>query len=76
MHDPVNFTVPQGDPADIYTACYFAITTHSTLGLGDVVPKSTLARGIVSLHLILVIAGSVGIYLFPVKRLEQIKFNK
>ena len=34
---------------------YFALTTHSTCGFGDISPKSTLCRLIVSVHLIVIL---------------------
>ena len=35
-------------------AFYFTVTTHTTVGFGDVYPKATLWRMIISLHIICV----------------------
>ena len=39
-----------GRPADLWTDLYMSATTFFTLGLGDVIPKSVLARAITALE--------------------------
>lgn len=40
---------------DYYDMVYFTCITHSTVGYGDIVPTSTMAKMAVSLHVLLVI---------------------
>lgn len=43
-------TAHDGRPADIWTDLYMSATTFFTLGLGDVIPKSVLARAITAVE--------------------------
>lgn len=55
-------TIPVNANRDKFSAYYFSLTTHTTLGYGDITPSSTFLRLIVMLHTILVLAGNFGIY--------------
>jgi voltage-gated potassium channel Kch len=49
---------------DSFSAIYFSASTHSTVGFGDITPHSVLLKSLVMLHIFLVLAGNLGIYLF------------
>jgi voltage-gated potassium channel len=55
--DPVNFS----QPLDRATALYFCVTVLSTVGFGDIVPRTGAARLVVSLQMLLdlVLIGAV-----------------
>jgi hypothetical protein len=55
--DPKHFDVPGSDQRNFASAVYFAATTHTTVGFGDIVAKSTLARSLTMVHLALVFIG-------------------
>lgn len=42
------------------TALYMAVSTHTTVGYGDIVPASTRARLLTSLHMLLVFLATIG----------------
>ena len=44
-----------GETLDKTHMWYYALVTHSTLGYGDVLPKTNKGRRLVSLHVLLVI---------------------
>lgn len=42
-----------GVPNTWSNACYFTVTTHSTTGFGDITPKTSLAKWMVTLHMLI-----------------------
>jgi hypothetical protein len=46
----------------IFDAFYFTISTHTSLGYGDIIPKSRIIRMITSLHMISVFTFFFFIY--------------
>lgn len=49
-----HFNVPEKTPLNRTTVWYFTISTHSTVGFGDITPKTDLARNLVGIHLVLI----------------------
>jgi hypothetical protein len=50
------------------TAAYFTTVVHATVGFGDVLPISAGARAAVTIHIALVILGSLGVFLLPLEQ--------
>jgi hypothetical protein len=46
------YTLPVGEPFSLETSIYFSFATQTTLGFGDILPKSALARGLTILQAI------------------------
>jgi len=45
--------------SDLSTAMYFSIITHTTVGYGDILPKSKIMRILVGVHVLLVLGVSL-----------------
>ena len=56
--NPANYTIP----LDPFNALYFTVTTHSTVGYGDIGPKTSLGKAIVCSHLICILLLSLNFY--------------
>ncbi|MFZ4539399.1 potassium channel family protein [Propionivibrio sp.] len=63
------YLLPEGGSLSLHTSMYFSFVTQTTLGLGDVLPKSDLARGLVmvqavagQLYLAVMVARLVSLY--------------
>ena len=57
LSDPAHFDAPSADKRGFGSAVYFAVATHTTVGFGDIVAKSSRARGWTMAHLALVFVG-------------------
>jgi hypothetical protein len=63
------YTLPAGEAFSLRTSIYFSFVTQTTLGYGDVLPRSELARGLTivqgitgQLYLAVMVARLVGLY--------------
>lgn len=54
-HEHFHFTDPNHQELTPIDAIYFALTTHATLGYGDISPKSQLMRGVSISHAFMII---------------------
>ncbi len=63
IKDPahIEITSPNTDRSTL-TALYMAVSTHTTVGYGDIVPTSTRARLLTSLHMLLVLLATIGAF--------------
>jgi voltage-gated potassium channel len=66
---PGAYSVPQGEELSLQAGIYFSFVTQATLGYGDVLPKSDLARGLAilqtvvgQLYLVVMVARLVSLY--------------
>jgi hypothetical protein len=66
---PGAYSVPQGEEFSLQAGIYFSFVTQATLGYGDVLPKSDLARGLAilqtvvgQLYLVVMVARLVSLY--------------
>ena len=59
-----HFHVPEDESWEVSQLWYFASMTHGLVGSPDIYPTTTLARALVSLHVLLVFAQIGGIVLF------------
>lgn len=59
-----NFHVPEDESGEASQLLYFSCMSHGLVGSPDVYPRTSLARALVSVHVLLVFAQIGGIVLF------------
>jgi hypothetical protein len=52
VYSLINMEEHFGVPNSLSNVCYFTVTTHTTTGFGDITPKTSLAKWLVSLHMV------------------------
>ena len=69
------YLLPQGELLTLHTGIYFSFSTQTSLGYGDILPKSDLARGLAmargiigQLYLSVMVARLVGLYVSSTAR--------
>ena len=69
------YVLPPGELLSLHTGMYFSFSTQTTLGYGDILPKSDLARGLAmvqgiigQLYLSVMVARLVGLYVSDTAR--------
>ncbi len=75
LASPDAYLLPQGELLSLHTGIYFSFSTQTTLGYGDILPKSDLARGLAmvqgiigQLYLAVMVARLVGLYVSSTAR--------
>ena len=60
-----------GEPLGPGTAFYFTLTTHSTVGYGDIGPKTGKAKLAVTIHLLCILLLGVNFYVSIFNEIEK-----